>query len=302
MSPTPVGYLLLFILGLAFGSFFNVLILRYSPEGPLFDRKRLSGRSHCPKCLHELGVKELIPVLSFLFLGGKCSHCGQKISWFYPFTELATAILFTGVPYFLNSFYGISGAEFWSFTMPLWYYLLVVSWLAVALTFLLIALIDFRYYVVPDELNILLIVFGAIVSFLLFYHMRELLPFRTSFLENYVMIFASTGNVLANHLIGALGGGIFFELLVLVSRGRGIGFGDVKLAFASGIAIGWPDIGLAVFISFVLGGILGSLLLLFKRKGMKDRIPYAPFFVTGVFLTALFGQALVYGYFKLFGM
>ena len=302
MNPAPVGYLLLFILGLAFGSFFNVLILRYSPEGPLFDRKRLSGRSHCPKCFHELGVKELVPVFSFLFLRGKCSSCGQKISWFYPFTELATAILFAGVPYFLNSFYGISGAEFWSFTGPLWYYLFLLSWLLIALTFLLIALIDFRYYVVPDELNVLLVIFGALVSFLLFYHVRELLPFRTSFLENYAMIFAPTGNVLADHLIGALGGGIFFELLVLVSRGRGIGFGDVKLAFASGIAIGWPDIGLAVFISFVLGGILGSLLLLFKRKGMKDRIPYAPFFVTGVAVTALFGQALVYGYFKLFGM
>ncbi len=302
MSPAFIGYLLLFILGLAFGSFFNVLILRYSPEGALFDRKRLSGRSHCPRCFHELGARELVPVLSFLFLKGKCSHCGQKISWLYPFTELATAILFAGVPYFLNLFYGVSGAWFWSFTGPLWYYLFVVAWLLIALTFLLIALIDFRYYVVPDELNILLVVFGVIVSVLLSYHASGLLPFRTSFLKNYAMIFAPTGNVLLDHLIGAFGGGIFFELLVLISRGRGIGFGDVKLAFASGIALGWPDIGLAVFISFVLGGILGSVLLLFKRKGMKDKIPYAPFFVTGVFLTALFGQALVYGYFKMFGM
>ncbi len=294
--------LLLFILGLSFGSFFNVLILRYSPDGKLFRFKNLNGRSHCPKCLHELSAGELIPVLSFLFLRGKCSHCGQKISWFYPFTEIVTAILFAGVPLFLNAFYGVSGIVFWGFAMPLWYYALVVSWLMIALTFLVIALIDFRYYVVPDELNIVLIVFGVIVSLLLFFHGNGILPFRTSFLENYMMVFSPTQNVLVNHFIGAFAGGIFFELLVLISRGKGIGFGDVKLAFASGIALGWPDIGLAIFLSFVLGGLFGSILLLVQRKGMKDKIPYAPFFVIGVLATALFGNALIYGYFKMFGM
>lgn len=297
-------YLVLFVLGLSFGSFFNVLILRYSPDGKLFDFKKLSGRSRCPKCLDTLQPHELVPVLSFIFLRGKCSNCGAKISWFYPFTEILTAVVFAGVPYFLNSFYGVPGVIFWGFSAPLWYYLLVLSWLLVALSFIVIALIDFRYYVVPDELNVVLLVLGAAITSLLYFHGGDAMiaPFRTSFLENYSLVFSPFQNVILNHALGALIGGLFFSVLVALSRGRGIGFGDVKLAFASGAALGWPDMGLAIFISFVVGGVVGALLLLTKSKGMKDRIPYAPFLVLGVLVTMLCGRALVYGYFKMFGM
>ncbi len=296
-----IFYILLFILGLAFGSFFNVLILRYDPEGSLFNFKRLSGRSHCPHCSKELKPSELIPVLSFIFLGGRCSSCGERISFFYPFTEILTGLFFALVPFLINNFYGVPESTFLTGGAPSWYYLLVFLWLIISLTFLLVALIDFKYYVVPDELNLILFLVGIFVSFLIFFHPNSPAPFRTSFFENYILIFSPFENVLWNHLLGSLIGGIFFLLLVVLSRGKGMGFGDVKLALASGMALGWPDMGLAVAISFIAGGFFGALLLLLKTKGMKDKIPYAPFFVLGVFLTMFLGHSIIFGYFKLFG-
>ncbi len=295
-------YALLFILGLAFGSFFNVLILRYDPAGKLFDVKRLGGRSHCPHCLKELSAGELIPVFSFIFLKGKCSNCVGKISLFYPFTEILTGIFFVFVPLLFNGFYGVSEGLFWSFGAPAWYYLLILLWLAVALTLLITALIDFKYYVVPDELNIVLFVAGLLISLLLLAHPNLPLPFRTSAMENYVLVFSPFNNVFLNHLLGSLFGGLFFSLLVLLSRGRGMGFGDVKLALGAGMAIGWPDMGLAIMISFIAGGLVGAVLLALKAKGMKDRIPYAPFLVLGILITLFLGHSIVFGYFKMFGM
>ncbi len=293
----------LFVLGLSFGSFFNVLILRYSPDGKLFDFRKLSGRSRCPKCLKTLTPGELIPLFSFLVLRGKCSSCGVKISWFYPFTEAVTGVLFAGAPLFINFFYGVPNAVFWNLTAPLWYYALVLSWLLVILSFLVIAIIDFRFYVVPDELNIVLFFLGAAITAMLSFGKGfPLLPFRESFLENYVLLFSPAQSVLWNHVLGAVIGGLFFYLLVILSRGRGIGFGDVKLAFASGAVIGWPDVGLSIFISFIVGGLVGAVLLLFQKKGMKDRIPYAPFLVLGVIATMLFGRVIIFNYFRLFGM
>ncbi len=298
-----IGFLLLFFLGLSFGSFFNVLILRYDPEGKFFDIKKLSGRSHCPKCMRTLGPGELIPVFSFIFLGGKCLHCRERISFFYPFTELLTGIVFAGIPYFLNGFYGISNAVFWIFALPTWYYTLVLFWLIAIVTLVLIALVDFKYYLIPDELEVILFLAGAAVSLLLFYCGSTLIePFRDSFLKNYAIIFSPTQNVLISHAFGALIGGLFFLLLVVLSRGRGIGFGDVKLAFASGAVLGWPDIGLAVVLSFILGGIVGVILLALRSRGMKDKVPYAPFFVIGVLLTVVLGHAIIFNYFRLFGM
>ncbi len=99
-----------------------------------------------------------------------------------------------------------------------------------------------------------------------------------------------------------IAGGLFFGFLVFISRGKGMGMGDVKLALSSGVVLGWPDIALATILSFLLGGLVGGILLIFGKKHIKDKLPFAPFFVFAVFLTVFLGHSIVSGYFGLFGI
>ncbi len=294
--------ILLFLFGLAIGSFLNVVIFRYTPEKRVFDRKVLGGRSRCPYCGHVLGAGELVPVVSFLIQRGKCRICKHRLSLQYPLVELGGAAIFAFLPLFLNSTYGMSNIIFFTAAAPLWYYGLVAMWILVALSWIVLTAIDLRHYVIPNELNAFLFILGAVITVLLAVHHADIFPFRSSFLRNYTLLFSFSDGVLLNHILGMVFGGAFFALLVALSRGRGMGFGDVKLMLASGLVLGWPDIALSTILSFVIGGILGGLLILIKQKTMKDRIPFAPFLVLGFFLTVFFGFAIVRGYFGLFGL
>ncbi len=292
----------LFAFGLAIGSFLNVVIFRYTPEKRLLDKKALGGRSRCPYCGHVLGVGELVPIVSFLIQKGRCRICGHRLSLQYPLVELAGAAIFAFLPLFLNSAYGMSNAVFFTASAPLWYYGLVAAWVLAFLAWVTVIAIDLRHYVIPNELNAFLLFLGTVITALLAIHVQSIFPFRTSFIRNYVLLFSFSNGVLLNHILGMLFGGVFFALLVALSRGRGMGVGDVKLMLASGLILGWPDIALSTAISFVLGGLFGGLLILIKQKTMKDMIPFAPFLVLGFFLTVFFGFAIVKGYFGLFGL
>lgn len=292
----------LFLFGLAIGSFLNVAISRFNPDGKLFDFIKLSGRSRCPHCLKELTVLELIPLVSFFMLRGKCKNCSKSISWQYPLVEFLSGAIFITVPLFLNKFYGISNAVFFSFSSPFWYYILVLAWVLVFLIFLVMTVIDLKHYIIPDELNITLAVFGVVIMLILNAQIGALPVSKFSFLEHYAFLFSSFKSVLANHLSGAAFGGIFFWLLFILSRGRGMGFGDVKLALASGLLFGWPDIGLATMIAFIFGGVFGFLLLISKKKTMKDKVPFAPFFVFGMILTFFFGFQIINSHFAFFNL
>ncbi len=293
---------LLFLFGLALGSFLNVVVFRYTPEKKVLDRKQLGGRSRCPYCGHVLGAGELVPVVSFIIQKGKCRSCGHRLSLQYPLIELLSAAVFAFLPLFLNSVYGVSGTAFFSASAPLWYYGLVAAWVLAVLAWLVITAIDLRHHVIPDELNAFLMVAGVCITVLLAVYYENIFPFRTSFLQNFSLLFLLSDSIVLNHVWGMVFGGLFFTLLVFVSRGKGMGFGDVKLAFASGLVLGWPDIALATILSFVIGGIFGGVLVLAGRKTMKDKIPFAPLLVLGFLLTILFGHAIVGGYFRLFGL
>lgn len=295
-------YIILFIFGLIVGSFLNVLILRYDPSGKLFDFKKLSGRSHCPHCDRQLGPSELVPILSFLIQRGRCRECGHKISFQYPVVEILSGAIFAGIPFFLNGFYGVSGSSFANFDLGLWYYALLSLWIAAFLGWLVIAAIDLREYLIPNELNVLLAALGIIITGIIVLESDRIFPFRNSFLEQYQLVFSPFRDVVLNRFLGMAAGGSFFGLLVLVSRGRGMGMGDVKLALASGLVLGWPDVALAIVLSFIFGGLIGGLLLAFGKKQMKDKIPFAPFFVLGIFVAVLFGHGMISGYFGLFGI
>ncbi len=291
-----------FVFGTAIGSFLNVVILRYRPERPLFDLKIISGRSRCPKCGKLIPARELIPLASFLFLRGKCSACRERISIQYPLVEFLTGLVFLGVPLFLNRFYGQSNELFFSFAMDPWYYFLVAFWVLAFVCFILLVAIDLRHYIIPDELNVMVGTVGIFVAWLLAQNQALLAPFSTSFVRHYALVFSPVSNLLLGHLLGAVAAGLFFLALVLLTKGRGMGMGDVKFMFMAGLLFGWPDVAVATFFAFLLGGVTAGVLFFLRKKGMKDKIPFGPFLVLGLSAAFFFGYPALQGYFALFNI
>lgn len=297
-----ISGILLFTFGSIIGSFLNVLTLRYDPEGKLFDVKKLSGRSHCVQCGKILSWAELVPVLSFLFLRGKCSACGGKISWQYVFVEIASGLIFLFVPFFLSHFYEIKSSLFFSGDGPWWIYTLALLWVGVFLIWLVMTVIDIRHYLIPDELNLLLGIFGIAVALLSILVVDEWPILHESFLTRFILLFSPTQNIILTHLLGMAVGAGLFGALSIFSKGRAMGFGDVKLALSTGILFGWPDIGLILILSFISGGLVGVFTIARKKKTMKDRLPFAPFFILGCILTFFLGTSIIQGYFDLFSL
>ncbi len=293
-------YFLLFVLGSVMGSFINVLDLRYDPNRSVFDSKRLSGRSKCMSCGKTLTAVELIPILSFILQRGRCRSCKKKISFQYPIVEATAGFIFLTVALTLNNFFSIASNVFFNLEAPAIHYFLVFIWSLAFLVWLLITLIDLKHYLVPDELNLTLGFFGLLLLALTFLNQGYFSGFRDSFLTHYNLIFSPLQNPGLNHLLGGLIGFIFFAAFSILSRGRAMGMGDAKLALPTGLLLGWADIGLAIALSFILGGIAGVILIRRKEKTMHDRIPFAPFFVLGVALTFFFGHSIIAGYFALF--
>jgi len=301
---TSLDYLFLFILGTAVGSFLNVVILRYDPDYNLL--KNINGRSHCNKCGKTLSWYELIPLLSYLIQLGRCRSCGVKLSVQYPIVEFLGGAIFTLVPYVLLPI-----------GMPV-QYVTVGLWILVFVSLLILSVIDFRLWLIPDEISIFIAILGITHTFLIsqegmfgslasgLYH--SLLggshsQVIGSFLGTESMILWITHNVWLNALAGSLFGLFLFGALYFGSKGRAMGFGDVKLSAAAGLLLGFPDMILATMLAFIIGAIWGVILIiLHKKKGVKDAIPFGPFIAIGVTLTFFFGYDIVSGYFKFFSL
>jgi leader peptidase (prepilin peptidase)/N-methyltransferase len=297
-----IFYALLFIFGAAVGSFLNVVIWRYEPTGSVFDFKNLKGRSHCPHCKKVLRWFELVPVLSFFIQFGRCRSCQNRLSFQYPIVEFVAGLIFLFLPLALNDFYGVRFSAFINLSAPYWYYFLILGWLAVFCIWLVIAFIDFRHYIIPNELNIALAVLGLIITAIVFWQADFFPFFRESFLRHYQLVFSPSQNIFLNRLLGIVFGTLFFGALIILSRGKAMGMGDVKLAFASGFVLGWPDIALTVILAFIFGGFWSAGLLFLKKKRLHNRVPFAPFFVLGAAVTIFWGFDLVAGYFSLFNL
>jgi len=219
----------------------------------------LRGRSFCPYCKHKLSWRDLIPVFSFLFLRGRCRYCGKKISWQYPLVELATGVLFILIFWHLG----------FGFDLTLGFWILLTCFLIIIFVY------DLKHYIIPDK-----VIYPAIaISFF------------------YVLIFQRT--LFFNFFLSALGAGLFFFLIYLISQGKWLGFGDVKLAFLMGLFLGFPKILPALFLSFFIGAIIGVGLVLAKKKGLKSEVPFGPFLVTGTFLSLFWGLPLIKFYLKI---
>jgi len=259
-----------FILGLTVGSFLNCVIYRLK-TGQNF----LKGHSSCPHCLHQLKWYDLIPVLSFILLKGKCRYCKKPISWQYPLVELITGLLFLQIFNFQFSWtlsgglsVGLLFNEFSIFNfLNLIYYWLIVSLLIVIFVY------DLKWYVIPDK-----IVYPAIIIALIFNFQFSIFKFS---------------------ILSALGTSIFFLAIFLISRGKWLGFGDVKLAFFMGLFLGFPDILVALFLAFLIGAMIGLGLIIFKKKGLKSEIPFGPFLITGTLIALFWGNQIINWYLNL---
>lgn len=296
------------------GSFLNVVSLRYNTEQGLF--KNIFGRSYCDHCGKTLSWYELIPLFSFLVQFGRCGSCRARLSFQYPIVEFLSGLIFTLVPIsFLanldQGFYSmarifhpwlkVTNHVLTGGTVEGW--IMSVLWILVFLTLLLIAAIDFRLKIIPDSLNIFLGVL-AVTTLTARYYFQDFGLIKGdvhgSFMGSYAMMFRFSDDLLINYLTGALFGILFFGGLYFATRGHGIGFGDVKLAGPMGLLLGYPDIILVSMISFIIGAIVGVYLILIKRKGMKDSLPFGPFMVLGVTLVFFFGYDIVNVYFQFF--
>ena len=249
-----------FVLGLIIGSFLNVLIFR------LNTKRSLGGRSACMSCQKKLFWYELVPLVSFLTLRGRCRSCKVKISIQYPVVELVTGFIFAIL--FLK-FQNLFFKDILFFLIAYIYYTVLSS------IFLVIAVYDFKHKIIPDRL---VLIFGAMGFMGLFFS-------GFSFYIPTILEFLS---------------GIFvaspFALLWLVSGGRWMGLGDAKLAVPISWLLGFSGALSALVVAFWSGAVVGVALVILSRRtcklGMKSEIPFAPFLVFGVFLTIIFNLNL----------
>lgn len=257
-------YALIFVIGAMVGSFLNVVIYRLHSGESI-----VKARSHCPHCAHVLSWYELVPVVSFIMQAGKCRKCGKRISVQYPLVELATGALF------VSSVWTGCGAIAQHCYAALWFFGSVL---------IVIFVYDLRHYIIPDK-----VIYPAIfIAF--FYSLFGIFDVRsiTSF-DLHVVNF----NTFLFSLLSAVAASSFFAAIFMVSRGKWIGFGDVKLAFFMGLILGWPGIVVALFVAYLFGGIIGMALVLTGKKGMKSQVPFGPFLVVGTLVVLFWGEQLL---------
>ena len=232
--------IIIFLFGLAIGSFLNCLIYRLE-----HNQSFLRGRSYCPHCRHQLDLWDLIPVLSFLILRGKCRYCQQKISWQYPLVEIFTGLIFLLI---IN------------------YQLSIINFI-IAPFLIIIFIYDLKHYIIPDKIIYPAILIAAIFNF--------------------------------TNWLSALGAAAFFLIIVLVSRGKWMGVGDIKLGFLMGLLLDWPSVLIALFLAFMTGAIIGIGLIISGKKSLKSEVPFGPFLVFGTFIALFFGQRIIERYLQL---
>jgi len=223
----------------------------------------LKGRSYCPHCKHTLSWMDLIPVFSFLRLRGKCRYCSKKISWHYPLVEILTGILFLLIFWIFSAQGG--PASGWGF------------WILISCFLILIFVYDLKHFIIPDK-----VLFPAIIISII-YHLST----------NYRLLISS-------YFPSAFIASSFFLLIVLISRGKWMGLGDVKLAFLIGLLLGFPGTIVALFSAFLIGAIIGIGLMLMNKKTLKSEVPFGPFLITGIYIALFLGGNIINWYLNLF--
>jgi len=287
-------YLLIFTFGIVLGSFLNLVSDRILTDEPIF-----SGRSHCDYCKKPLKAKNLFPLFSFLLQRGKSACCAEKLSLWYPVSELLTgaAVLFAGYASKVVSSFSFPNA-------------LAFCYLAfVFCVFVVLFIIDAKHHVLPDKIVLLAILITAIFIVLLSYFdlknyydklsadtLGRYLIQAGFWNQHLTLVFKRVLLIFTSPFFIAL----FFVALILLTKGRGMGGGDVKLGFLIGLFNGFPGNILAVFLGFLLGSIYSVVLMSFGKKKMKDTIAFGPFLIIGSLVAFIWGELLVNWYIRLF--
>ncbi|HHV12649.1 MAG TPA: prepilin peptidase [Clostridiales bacterium] len=246
---TAFLYITIFLYGILIGSFLNVCIYRIPRKENI-----VTTRSHCMSCGYQLKWYDLVPLFSFLLLGGRCRNCGTKLSWQYPLVELLNGLLYI-IIFLANGFNAVSVI-----------YCLVTSAL------LVLSFIDFKTFEIPPGINFFIGILGV---------------FRM----------ALDGTDWMKYVLGACSVSAFLMVLFWITRGKGIGGGDIKLMAASGLVLGWQWNVLA----FIWGCLFGSVIHIIRMKLSKaDRtLAFGPYLSMGIFCSMLYGEAFLEWYLRI---
>jgi leader peptidase (prepilin peptidase) / N-methyltransferase len=246
-----VGYCALF--GLIVGSFLNVVIYRVPRKESI-----VSPRSACPTCSVPIAPRDNVPILSWLYLRGRCRHCQSPISMRYPLIEAATAGLFAGVAARIG----------FSWTLP--------AYLVLAAGLLALACTDMEHLLLPKRI------------------VYPVLGLVGALLVGAAAITGHWHNLLVAGISGAVWFVIFFAMNAISPRA--LGFGDVRLAPVLGLALGWLGIRyvlLGFFAANLIGAVIGIALIASKRMSRQQQIPYGVFLAVGTLLAIFAGPELL---------
>lgn len=258
--------IIIFIMGLCFGSFVNMLEYRTAVKYKLikFGRDKLclynKNRSFCDNCGKQLSWYENVPIFSFMMLKGKTRCCHKRLSLLYPFVELGLGILFVMWFLVLNKIYVFDYLNFW-------YWLDLISGLILLVFLWFSAVFDVKYMILPD--------------------------FSTAGMSLCAVVLSR------NNLLEALISGVVCFVFVLILhkikiRGNeAMGGGDVKYALVIGLLLGWQKTILSLYIAFIIGAIVGMILILFKKLDRKATIPFGPFLILGTILSWWVGGEII---------
>lgn len=265
------GFLIIIfaVLGVCLGSFANAAVWRIKVKKDI-----VHDRSECVHCHHKLAASDLVPIVSWLALGGKCRYCKKPISAQYPIVEAAVMLYF--VVSFLVWPTALDNAYAWvDFGL----------WLSYGVGLAILFVYDLKWYLLPDRVVWPLVALGGLdfINNALWHHWSPL-QFVTELVLALIMI-----------------AGVYYGLY-LVSKGKWVGFGDVKLGLFMGLALGWHGALVALLLANIIGCLIVIPGLLSGKLKRSSRIPFGPLLIAGFVLAGLWGDQLFGWYMSIFGL
>lgn len=268
------------VIGLMVGSFLNVVIYRLPKmlerswqqqcaelRGETIEAQPhfniVTPRSICPNCQHKIAFWENIPVISYLFLKGRCAECRTRISVRYPLVEIFTAIM--------------SACVAWQFG----YGLMMVAALVFVWALIVLAAIDIDTQLLPDDITLPLMWFGILFNMS-----------GSGFVDLYSAVIGAVAGYLSLWTI--------YWIFKLVTGKEGMGYGDFKLLAAIGAWLGWSVLPLVILLSSLVGAVVGIGLIIAAKLNRNVMIPFGPYLAGGALIALFWGQDIAHAYFELF--